>query len=184
MNVRAIMLLLCLPLSAGLAADESTRNAEQATEYRLKAALIYSIAKFVAWPEAAEAGPELGICVLGADPFGASLDELASRTLRDRPLRVHRRINIGSLEQDCAIVFISESEQARLDLVLERLRGLPILTIGDVEGFAQAGGMVEFRVRDARLGFDINVAASDEAGIRINSQLLQVAARVLRGERA
>jgi hypothetical protein len=51
----------------------------------------------------------------------------------------------------------------------------PTLTVGDAEGFAQHGGMINFTRRGARLGFAINRGAVSRAGLSLSSQLLKLA---------
>lgn len=169
----ALMVILAVPGASAAPPPDVTG------EYRLKAALMYRIAKFVRWPDAAIAD-DLGICVLGEDPFGRSLDELEALQVRDVRIRTYRKINLRDLGADCAVVFVSESERSRLDIVLSRLGGQPVLTIADFDGFSDAGGMIEFSRSASRIGFKVNVDASERAGLQISSQLLQVASTVVR----
>jgi hypothetical protein len=50
--------------------------ARPAEEYRVKAAALYNLARFVSWPASSfpNVSAPLAICVLGEDPFGAQLD--------------------------------------------------------------------------------------------------------------
>lgn len=174
--------LVAIALLGTLLTTASRAQADAASEYRVKAALMYRIAKFVTWPNHHD--NNLGLCVLGADPFGASLDALESLTVRDDDVRVYRKINLRDIDKDCAVVFISESERSRIDIVLSRLAGLPVLTIADFQGFAEQGGIIEFSRAAPRIGFRINVDASERAGLKISSQLLQVASDIVREEAA
>ena len=58
---------------------------------------------------------------------------------------------------------------------LTTLSGKPILTVSDLESFANEGGMVEFLLIDDTLKFDINLAAAEKSGLKISSELLGVA---------
>ena len=57
---------------------------------------------------------------------------------------------------------------------------LPVLTVGDQNGFVQAGGMIGLRVEDSRVRFDVNLAAAQRAGLTLNSQMLKLAGQVLK----
>jgi len=40
--------------------------------------------------------------------------------------------------RDCNILFVSSSEKEHIESVIDAMKGLPILTIGDAPGFASA----------------------------------------------
>jgi hypothetical protein len=51
--------------------------------------------------------------------------------------------------------------------------------VGDGDGFAARGGMINFLLEEQKVRFEINTAASQVAGVRISSQLLKLATRLL-----
>ena len=68
-----LITLLVLTMSLG------TRAPGQAIdEYQVKAAFLFSFAKFVEWPPEVFKTPKdpILVCVLGNNPFGTSLDEV------------------------------------------------------------------------------------------------------------
>lgn len=148
-----------------------------ATEYQVKAAFLYNFARYVEWP--AEAFPPSGqpfvVTVLGEDPFGPALDAvLKGRTIRDRNLSVRRAARLEDVGTS-HILFIAGSEDEALARILRRLDAAPTLTIGESPHFAEQGGMVRFRKDRDRVGFEINVASTEKAGLRVSSQLLKLA---------
>lgn len=149
-------------------------------EYQAKAAFLYNFTKFVEWPPQVFATPAapLQICVLGDDPFGASLDALAERSTQGRAL-VIRRVATPGQGAACQILFIAASEEARLPQLLAALAARPVLTVADVPGFAEAGGMINLSVDESRVRMEINVEAAQRAGLRISSQVLRLA-RIVR----
>jgi len=148
------------------------------TEYQVKAAFLYNFAKFVEWPDAQPRAPFV-IGVLGDDPFGPVLDQtVTGKTVLSRPLAVRRLADAADAPQ-VDILFIAASERARLPEVLRRLRGANVLTVGDTENFVGRGGMVGFRIAGNTVRFDINLREATRAGLRISSQLLRLAGRVV-----
>jgi hypothetical protein len=146
-------------------------------EYEVKAAFLYSFAKFIEWPP--EAAPEnqdvFVISILGEDPFGAALDQLLrDRTVGQRKVVV-RRVPGGQEVGPSQIVFISDSESSRLPVLLKRFQGAPVLTVGEAEGFAERGGVVRLRTEKKRVRLEINVAAAERAHLKISSELLKLA---------
>jgi hypothetical protein len=178
-RVAAAVSVLTGMLASTVAVSEPWEDAPSSppTEYQVKAAFLYSFAKFVQWPPEAFAAPgdPFVVGVLGEDPFGRILDEtLAGKTVLDRPIQVRR---FGSPEEagQAHIVFVGGSEEPERLRMLKALRGRAVLSAGEADGFARSGGIVGFTTREKRVRFEINLARADEARLKISSQLLKLA---------
>jgi hypothetical protein len=75
----------------------------------------------------------------------------------------------------CHILFISSSEKSHLTALLSVLRNAHVLTVSDIEGFAQRGGIINFYTEENKIRFEINVDAASRNGLIISSKLLQLA---------
>jgi hypothetical protein len=154
-----------------------TAGAQTIDEYQVKAAFLYNFAKFVEWPALtfkADKDP-LRICVLGQNPFGNALVEgVGGKTVVGRSLAVS---DISDVSQgaDCQILFIGSSERKRLRAIFADLRMTGILTVGETEGFATQGGIVNFKLEDGRVRLEINIEAASQAKLRISSKVLNLA---------
>ncbi len=168
---------LLAALAACIIATSGSRAVAQdtsASEYRVKAAFLYNFAKFVEWPVGAPSGP-IKIGILGKDPFGSTLDNtVKGKTANGRTL-VIKRLKRTQDARSCHIVFVSESEKARITEILATIKGAPVLMVGDVERFAHRGGTVNFYLEQNKVRFEINVEAADKAGLKISSKLLSLA---------
>lgn len=163
--------LACL---AALLAPPGFAQGTPVPEYALKAALFFKLPPFVYRPDT-DRGTPLGMCLVGSNPFGNALQKLAAAPIDGRPVRL-RFIDAGKEAASCEFVFISRSEADDLDTVLRRLSGYPVVTVSDIEGFARAGGMVEFAVgTEGAIAILINRAAGQKLGIEFNAQLLRLA---------
>jgi hypothetical protein len=173
-------LLLAAALWAGLPASAPATDGgadEAPTEYQVKAAFLFNFARFVEWPPSAfeTATSPIGVCVLGDDPFGESLNRVvAGKTLGDRTMMVRRGKKLRELG-GCEILFISASERPRLPEILEELRTTPVLTVGEGDDFATRGGEVQFILEDSHVHLLINVDATERAGLKVSSKLLSLA---------
>jgi hypothetical protein len=82
---------------------------------------------------------------------------------------------------ECSVVYI-ESDG---DVIGIERRGdgerAPLLTVSDSRGFVRRGGMIELYMERNRLRFSINVDNVRGAGLRISSDLLQLASHIERG---
>ena len=55
------------------------------------------------------------------------------------------------------------------------LRGSSTLTIGETEGFATLGGIINLTVEENKVRFEINLLAANRAGLKISSKLISLA---------
>jgi hypothetical protein len=153
---------------------------ETPTEWEVKAAYLYNFTRFVDWPERVSLVPDrpFVVGILGADPFGHVLDDMLSgKTVGGRPIvvrRLERPEDAGSVQ----ILFVSPSAERDLDRVRRATQGIPVLIVGDSEGLAQRGVILNFRLKDNRVRFEVNLAQAEEAHLRISSQLLKLALSV------
>jgi hypothetical protein len=144
----------------------------------VKAAYLAQFGRYVeGLPEEEKARPFL-ICVLGEDPFGAALDQVAAdKVISGRQLAVRRIVSVGE-SRDCRILFVSRSEDDRLPAILKALEGRMVLTVGEGAQFTRRGGMIGFTSEDKKVRFVVNLTAAGAARLTLSSQLLRVAARV------
>lgn len=169
--------LVCLTLPLNTSAQNSVSN-----EFRSKANFLTNFPSFVDWPDSAFTSPQapLNICVSGDFRFGTVLAEIA------RNASPHgRRIEIKWIHDDqqlrpCQIIFVSRSEAKRYAKLLLAIDRSSALTIGETPDFLDAGGMIAFDFDREVLQFEVNLAATENAKLKISSRVLSLAKRVLR----
>ena len=198
-----VMLLTLLLTVAGLTTARAETAAER--EYELKAAFLYNYIAFVDGPRLQPPDKEgsqgdekavepIVIGVIGEDPFGAALEPLEDKEVRDRPVAIRRFKGLQWNVQDdgskievfpdfdqvrqCHVLFICASERAHAQIILDRLEGNSILTVADVPGFLDIGGTINFVIEEKKVRFDINLAAATRAKLEIRSKLLRLAKKV------
>jgi hypothetical protein len=172
----AILALLCLTLAA----------LGQSSEYKLEAAYLCRLVDFVEWPTNSFSSPDspLVIGVLGRDPFGKALEEVATgQVSKGHPLKV-RHFNSASEINDCKELFICASETPRLNAILQQLEGRAMLTVSDAPNFTAHGGIVWFYTEANKVRFRINLDAANVGKLAISSRLLQLADVVKDGKAA
>ena len=148
-----------------------------AEEYRVKGAYLLNFTKFVEWPDKAFKAPgdAIAICVLGATPFASDLEVAARQIVAGTRSVTVRQIPDVQQAGQCQIVFVSMAERKRVHAVLDAVKGDSVLTVGESEGFAASGGVIEFRVDEGRVRMDINSEAAKRAGLHISAKLLSLA---------
>jgi hypothetical protein len=152
-------------------------HAQALDEYQVKAAFLYNFVKFVEWPPHAFKSPpdRIAICILGRDPFGGALDDAVNGKTFEGSTFVVPRISEVRQANGCQILFVSASERKRMLAIIAELKGVGALTVGEMEGFAAQGGMINFRLEDGRVRLEVNVEAVERANLRISSKLLSLA---------
>jgi YfiR/HmsC-like len=180
---RYLAALLTMLLAIHLVATLPGHAQVALTEYQVKAAYLFNFLKFVEYPNESFADPlaPIVIGVLGDDPFGSALPQVVTgKTVQGRDL-VTRSYRAGEDLRGAHILFISASEKKRLPVILSSLHGSTVLTVSDMEGFLDAGGMVQFLNENDRVRFAINVDATSRAKLKLSSKLLSLA-KVVGGE--
>ena len=172
--------LLVSVLSCWLLSAKAEADPQAATENSVKSAFLYKFTHFVDWPPETmgEAGDPFPMCVMGRDELADVLEQdVDGRTARNRPIVV-RRIESVEETQGCHLLFIGWLKLEKIERILGALGRKSILTVGDVKGFAQRGGMINLTKDGKRLRFEVNRRAAERAGIRFSSQLLKLAVLV------
>ena len=151
--------------------------AQPALEYDIKAAMVFNFAQFTEWPLEAFAttNAPFVIGILGADPFGRTLDDLVrNEHVHGHPMQVRR---LRSLQESthCHILFVSRSEERNWSRIRGYLDHAPVLTVSDMPDFASRGGMICLLMDQQKVRFRINTEAAGQADLKLSSKLLRLA---------
>lgn len=147
------------------------------TEIEVKAGFVFNFAKFVEWPVNAfpEAGAPVVVGVLGDDAFARLLEQtLKGKSIQGRPCLVKQFQELPGVDA-CHLLYIGAAEKKRLPAVLAAVKGANVVTVGDLDGFARSGGVINLYREQNSLRFEINVDAAARARLKIHPKLLQLA---------
>jgi hypothetical protein len=184
MRLLAGAVLLLGALASGSRPPPVVAQPAPPLEYQVKAAFLYQFLSFVEWPVPPTPAPDaLVIGVLGETPLTPALQPVTARSVRGRALAVRPLRGLQELRDGgpVHVLFVAASEKERLSGILRALRGASILTVGEVDGFARLGGIINFVIVDGRVAFEINERAAEDAHLRISSKLLRLA-RIVEGK--
>jgi hypothetical protein len=172
-----LSVFLCLPYIF-LCSSDCFPQQSLPTDSQVKAAYLYNFGRFVRWHESPAEGATFAICVLGKSPFGTALSSIvAGETIDGKPI-VAKNITSPQEAASCGILFVSTSEEARFKQIMLAVRHSPALTVSDIPGFANRGGMIEFVNHGGKIRFEVNVEPMKDAGLTVSSELLKVAIKV------
>jgi hypothetical protein len=144
-------------------------------EYDVKAAFLINLAKFVDWPVPDRSSQVLAICIFGDDPFGRAIDLLTrDQIIQGRTVEI-RRLRSASEAVGCQMAFVRSKEREKASALLQAVRGLPVLTVGEELEFAQLGGAIYLPTANNRVDIVINPSAVEDAGLRLSAKLMSLA---------
>ena len=144
----------------------------------VKAAYLFRFASYVEWPEAVRGDGPLVIGVIGAEDVAVHLENLLNgMAVRGRPARVRRVLK--PVDLDGVHILYVGSRVFRSSRPLRALAiGKPILIVTDARDGFEGGGVINFVEVNRNLRFEISLDAAERSGLKIDSALLSVAARV------
>jgi hypothetical protein len=168
-----VITILTLLAPAGQARPDSSSTQPALTETQVKAAFLFNFTKFVGW---AAGDRPLGICIVGNQVLAtAASDVVRGAVVGGRPVTALAPA-VGSSFSACDLLYIGDVKADEAAAILARVRG-PVLTVGETPRFLRDGGMVRVFIEDNRLRFQVNRKQTEAAGIKISSQLMQLASQ-------
>lgn len=103
---------------------------------------------------------------------------VGGRTLNGRPITI-KPVREGEAPGLLHLLFVAGSDCA---LAARLLRGLPAkLPVTECEGGLLAGSVINFRMVDDHVRFDVSLDAAEKNNVRLSSRLLNVANHVQKG---
>lgn len=184
---RALMTgtLAMLALVALAAMPVRGQDAGQAAapERRVKAAFLYKFLGYTEFPASAfaDAAAPVVIGVIGADELAAELTRIVvGRTVQSRGMLV-KVLREGDGAEGVHLLFVGGSDAARMRNLLKALPPAPMLVVSEAEDGLQQGSVINFRVVDARVRFDVSLEAAEKNSVKLSSRLLSVANHVQKG---
>lgn len=173
MNAPRFFVLLFLLALAGTRPCHAEFSEQQA-----KSAHVLNFIRFVEWPaDTFRLDDRIRLCVIGDDRLHASLAESDGRKVGEYFLQVMPRAGGGALSA-CHVLYIGERERRRIAPIIRLLGETPTLTISDMPGFAERGGGIGLLYRDERMLFEVNLASTRRAGLRLSGQMLNLSANI------
>lgn len=154
----------------------------QALERRVKAAFLYKFLGYADFPPSAfaDGAAPLTIAVVGSDEMAAELARIAAgRAIAGRPIAV-RHVREQDTPPPAHLLFVSGLDSDRAGRVLRSAPGA-LLTVTECDAGLRHGSVINFRIVDERVRFDVSLDAAEKKNVKLSSRLLTVANRVQKG---
>ena len=138
---------------------------------------MYNFARFTEWPTDAfvSESAALVIGVAGDEVLRRNVDNVIRgkfagiRALKTR--QVKNPNDMASIQ----MLYIGGTAASRAEEFVQALNGGPVLTVGEVDGFVDKGGMINFLIADNRLRFEIGWDATEQSRLKVSSRVLTLA---------
>jgi hypothetical protein len=154
-------------------------------ERSVKAAFLVKFLGYVDYPEgvAQGAGEPLVIGVLGADDVAEELRRItAGRNMNGRAVAV-RKLHAGDALGKVHLLFIGDDDLPDIEKALAAVRQMPVLTVTEIGRNVRQDSVINFRVVDERVRFEVSLDAAEKNNLKLSSRLLAVAYKVVRSSR-
>ncbi|MFW5759690.1 MAG: YfiR family protein [Cyclobacteriaceae bacterium] len=164
-------LLIALTLILGFSSFSSKRF--MAPDYKFHSVYIYNFTKYIQWPNA---GQDIQISILGnqqeaVNAFKA-MAEAKSGSGKQFTVKVLTSTNEVST---CDILFIPGKFSNMAADAINKLAGQNTLIITEKEGMIAEGSGINFILVENKLKFELSKSNLDKAGLKVSSQLIQMA---------
>ena len=149
-----------------------TRAFSQDVDYKSYTLFLYNFMKYIEWPD------KSGDFVIGVVGDSKVTEELM--LLAEKKKVGGRNILVKTVSNTeeallCNMIYVPSSKTNMLKAIAEKVRGKPVLIVGEREGLARKGAGISFVVEDDDvLKFDINKSVLDSQSLKIANLLMQL----------
>lgn len=164
-------------VAALLVLSQAAASSQEVSPLRLKAYLIWNIAKHTKWPhEAIPPGAPFTVCVVG-NPAVADVLKGTTKDQRviDRSVVVRQSTADVQPPAECQVLFLSGISPRRVAQILDNVRDRPVLSISDIDGSAAAGVIVQFRYEASQPAYKVQLESAKRARLEIGAPVLRFA---------
>jgi hypothetical protein len=167
------MLLLALSCIAGVSPPVAPGEAN--LERSVKAAFLYKFLGYIEFPS--DPGPQLAVGVLGADDVAEELTQLsAGRSVNNRPVQI-KVLKEGDSPAGLQLLFIG-ADAARPLQAIKAAAQNGVLSVTETDSGLQLGSVINFRMVEERVRFEVSLPAAERSNVKLSSRLLSVAYHV------
>lgn len=185
--VQSVFLSACLAGPIAPCAFGQTTNAGNriASEDAIKAVYLYKFRNYVEWPNVAAkaANAKITIGVIGGeDILDRLLDMPAARDRVNGTLSV-KHLRVGDSLEGLNVLFIDDAYWHKSIATAAQAAALSILVVTESSNALRAGSVINFRVVDERVRFEVSLESAQQAGLKLSAELLALAVSVVREKR-
>ncbi|MCK5871786.1 MAG: YfiR family protein [Methylococcales bacterium] len=144
---------------------------------KVQAKFLKSLSSNVIWPPSSVQAKSISfdLCILGENNFKNYLEKIytVKSKIQKKPVKV---IYINKVEEStgCHVLFISLSENNKLEAILAFVADKPIMTVSAIRGFIEQRGLFQYYMKGAKVKIKGNSIIFTGHVLRINPALSKV----------
>lgn len=150
-------------------------RADLDAEYEAKLDCLYKLASYVEYTGGVDQS-RIRLGILGRDPFGRALDQLAAKRKAHGKSVVVSRFRTPNDYKACDILFMGRDvDLETLRKFSDRISKQCVLIVGEHPQFTANGGIVNLIIKDdGKAAIQLNLEAAHARGLMIDARLLRV----------
>lgn len=184
-SVSARILVCCVLIGGAtqaFAAPPPSGMSQVVTPEAVKAAYLVKFRNYVEWPGGAALRPASAVVigVMGPDEIVDRLVEISSAREASSGTVVVKHLRPGDALDGLTILFIDDSYWRRASATVAQAAAKSILVVTDSGNALSDGSVINFRMVDDRVRFEVSLDSAAHSGLKVSSQLLALATTVVR----
>jgi hypothetical protein len=151
-------------------------------EPTIQASFILKFSEFIQWPEyysSLYSEEPLNICLHEEDKFGDIFDYVNDHDILRRKILIRHSVPISELKS-CHFAFLGSLDTDKIDNLINEVKSSPVLVVTNSEEISHSLVAINFRRVNNKVRFEINLSAFERSGIKVSSDLLNLAINVVR----
>lgn len=136
-------------------------------EYILKAGFLYRFIDYVSWKDYSKK-QTFKVAILEQSPITEALLNIP----KNKKMEIKEYKNLNEITS-CNILFVPYDCSYRIETILSKFSGKPVLIVTERNGYGKKGAHMNFIIVNSKLKFEVNLKSINKDGIGISSFLLQ-----------
>jgi hypothetical protein len=168
---------------AGMAASAAVHDEpDTASATSVKAGFLYKFLGYVDFPAGPlDPGAPYVVGVVGAEDIAAELIRLTAGRLVNNHAVVVRKMQGVDPSGGLHLLFIGAAEGGDEAALVKAAQQAGALSVTESATGIESGSVINFRLVDERVRFEVSLAAADKGRLKLSSRLLSVAYAVQKG---
>ncbi len=138
----------------------------------LKVSIIEKASQFIALKDK---GGESVVVTVFNNSYGDLFEKIfADKQINSKNIKIKYITSIDQLE-NTTILYISNVSSENLSAILEKTNHKNILTVSDMRGFAEKGGILQVYIASQKAKLKINLDVANQEDIKVKASLLRIA---------
>jgi hypothetical protein len=152
------------------------RDFELDTATQVKLVYLLRLSSFVSWD--GEDSGVLRYCTIGIDAVSYYHSILLNEEIKGKKIEV-KYLSDSTEAAGCHFLYVASSMTSNLGEVISAVKELRIITIGNMDGFIEAGGMINLLQVDNNIRFEVNYLSIKDSKVELSSDFLRLAVRII-----